>query len=234
MSLSSRISDLVVAIREKLNTMTPRLLPQGGTSGQALVKASGVDFDVEWADFGGWPPVAFVGTGTTQEIVLPETCTVADVMVFVEGVYQHTGFSIVENVLTTNQPLGWNGIIVRYGAGVRGASADEVTVDNVVGLTAALETKANVTHEHVIADVTGLQDELTALATAIDEAGNQTYVYNATASASWLIEHNLGRYPAVTTVDSAGTEFKGTVTYIDINTLRVDFAFATGGKAYLV
>jgi hypothetical protein len=235
MSLSVRISELVVALRTKLNTMTPRLLPEGGTDGQVLVKGSDTDFVTEWADFGGWAPILFTGTGAPQQITLPEACAITDIMVFVDGVFQYSGYSISGNVLTTNQPLGAEGIILRYGAGVRGPAANEVSVENVIGLAAALATKANVNHEHSIDDIIGLADELEALVSAIQNAGNQTYVWNAPSSTtSWLISHNLGRYPSVTTVDSAGTEFKGTVSYIDINTLRVDFAFATGGKAYLV
>lgn len=32
------------------NSFKARLLPSGGSSGQVLVKASGTDYDVEWAD----------------------------------------------------------------------------------------------------------------------------------------------------------------------------------------
>ena len=208
MSLSSRISELVVAIRTKLNTMTPRLLPEGGGSGQVLVKSSATDYDAEWVVFGGWAPVTFVGTGASQEITLPESCAVTDILMFVDGAFQYTGYSINGSILTTTQPLGAEGTIVRYGAGVRGSAySGDLTID----------------------DVTGLQTQLDSL------AGNDTLIWSAPSSSqSWLITHNLNRYPSVTTVDSAGTEFKGTITYIDINTLRVDFAFATGGKAYLV
>lgn len=235
MSLQSRISDLVVAIREKLNTITPRLLPLGGVAGQVLAKKTNTDYDTEWADFGGWAPIEFFGTGSPQNITLPETCTSDDVVVFVEGIFQHAGWSITENVLTTTQPLNYRGIIVRYGAGLRGDAGSEVTVSSVVGLTAALAAKADAIHEHAIDDIVGLSAELSDLATAINEAGNQTYEWQSPASTtSWNISHNLGRYPTVTTVDSGGTQFLGTITYIDINTLRVDFAFATGGTAYLV
>ena len=68
----------------------------------------------------------------------------------------------------------------------------------------------------------------------IGAMANDTFVYSApTASSNWTIAHNLGRYPSVTIVDSAGTQFFGTVTYVDINTVTVHFNYATGGKAYL-
>ena len=53
------------------------------------------------------------------------------------------------------------------------------------------------------------------------------------ASTVWYIEHDLGCFPSVTVIDSAGTQFWADVTYIDLNTLRVNFAYATMGTAYL-
>lgn len=50
MSLAQRITDLAVAVRNKLNAMTPRLLPAGGSTGQALVKTSGADNAVGWGN----------------------------------------------------------------------------------------------------------------------------------------------------------------------------------------
>lgn len=61
-----------------------------------------------------------------------------------------------------------------------------------------------------------------------------TFVFTqSSASASWLIVHNLGQYPSVTVVDSAGTLVDGDITYLDANTVRIDFSAAFGGKAYL-
>lgn len=61
-----------------------------------------------------------------------------------------------------------------------------------------------------------------------------TFVYSApTASTSWRIVHNLNCFPAVSVVDSAGTQFFADVTYVDINTVEVNFAYATAGTAYL-
>lgn len=59
-----------------------------------------------------------------------------------------------------------------------------------------------------------------------------THVQN-TADTEWLINHQLGRYPSVTVVDSAGTHVIGGVTYVDEFTIRVSFDFQFSGKAYL-
>lgn len=61
-----------------------------------------------------------------------------------------------------------------------------------------------------------------------------TYTHDqATPSAEWIITHNLGRYPSVITVDSAGTEQDGDVVIISANQLKVVFVLPFGGKAYL-
>ena len=53
MSLATRISALATAIRDKINAMMPRLLPAGGSSGQALVKTSAANFATGWATLSG-------------------------------------------------------------------------------------------------------------------------------------------------------------------------------------
>lgn len=51
--------------------------------------------------------------------------------------------------------------------------------------------------------------------------------------ADWSIAHNLGRYPSVTVVDSAGTVVFGNVEYISVNLVIVHFNGAFGGAAFL-
>jgi hypothetical protein len=67
-------------------------------------------------------------------------------------------------------------------------------------------------------------------------AGNPhgTYTHTqASASSIWTITHNLNCYPAVSIVDSAGSLVFGEIEYISANVVRVTFAAAFGGKAYL-
>jgi hypothetical protein len=60
------------------------------------------------------------------------------------------------------------------------------------------------------------------------------YVYQqVTPSASWLVDHQLGYFPNVTTVDTTDRMVQGDVTYVDQNTLTIDFSAAFSGKAYL-
>ena len=53
------------------------------------------------------------------------------------------------------------------------------------------------------------------------------------AQSIWVIAHNLGKYPSVTVLDSTGRLVTPEVTYLNINSVEVSFAFATSGTAYL-
>lgn len=53
------------------------------------------------------------------------------------------------------------------------------------------------------------------------------------ASDEWTINHNLGKYPSVTVIDSAGDEVVGEIEYIDTNNLKIKFAGGFSGKATL-
>lgn len=64
--------------------------------------------------------------------------------------------------------------------------------------------------------------------------GDKFYAHDqATPAAVWDVTHNLGKYPAVAAVDSAGRWWVGAVEYVDENRLRVYFSAGFSGKAYL-
>lgn len=54
----------------------------------------------------------------------------------------------------------------------------------------------------------------------------------AQAAKVWTVTHNLGKRPAVTVVDSAGTAVIGEIDYLDDNTVRLTFCAAFSGTAY--
>ena len=61
-----------------------------------------------------------------------------------------------------------------------------------------------------------------------------SYVHaQATPALEWVIVHNLGRYPSITVVDSAGTTVEGKEDYVSANEIRLQFAAAFAGNAYL-
>lgn len=53
------------------------------------------------------------------------------------------------------------------------------------------------------------------------------------SSAEWIINHNLGKYPTATVVDSAGTEVVCEITHIDTNTCIITMKAPFKGKAIL-
>ncbi len=66
------------------------------------------------------------------------------------------------------------------------------------------------------------------------EEATDTFVFEqGIASDTWVIEHNLGKHPSVTVVDTAGTVFTASVEYNSDNVCTVYINGATKGKAYL-
>jgi hypothetical protein len=60
------------------------------------------------------------------------------------------------------------------------------------------------------------------------------FIFNQMSAASvWTVNHNLGKYPSVTIVDSANTVVQGQVIYQDINVITIKFSTAFSGTAYL-
>ena len=61
----------------------------------------------------------------------------------------------------------------------------------------------------------------------------ENFVHNQLLAAdTWNITHNLGKYPSVTVVDSAGTVVIGEIKYTDLNSIRIMFAAEFSGKVY--
>jgi hypothetical protein len=61
-----------------------------------------------------------------------------------------------------------------------------------------------------------------------------SYQHNQIASsAHWVVQHNLGFFPAVTALDSAGSLIAGDVVYVDANNVEVYFSTPSSGKLYL-
>lgn len=61
-----------------------------------------------------------------------------------------------------------------------------------------------------------------------------TVAYDQTVpSDAWTVQHNLGRFPSVTVVDSAGTTVMGDVQYLDENNISIGFSSPFTGKVYL-
>jgi len=68
----------------------------------------------------------------------------------------------------------------------------------------------------------------------LSSQGVPTFVFTQNATATtWNIQHNLGKFPSITVIDSGNTVVTGEYTYIDNNNVQLNFSAAFSGKAYL-
>jgi len=62
----------------------------------------------------------------------------------------------------------------------------------------------------------------------------QPYEFVQSVAASlWIVNHNLGKYPGVTVIDSSGRKVRGSVNYPTSNQILLTFSAPFAGKAYL-
>lgn len=60
------------------------------------------------------------------------------------------------------------------------------------------------------------------------------YDRNSIVASSWIIDHNLNKYPQVTLIDDDGNSFEADIFYSSLNQVTVVFAEPTSGKAVLI
>lgn len=75
-----------------------------------------------------------------------------------------------------------------------------------------------------------------ALGTSSSESGSGDLNYRhvqMSASTTWVIVHNLAKFPSVSIVDSIGDNIVGDVIYDSGNQVTVTFSAAISGEAYL-
>ena len=79
----------------------------------------------------------------------------------------------------------------------------------------------------------GITNTNWTIQTSNSESGDLTYVHNQMSAIDiWLINHNLGKYPSVTILDSSGQTVIGNIEYLDFNNITLTFSAAFSGKAY--
>lgn len=66
------------------------------------------------------------------------------------------------------------------------------------------------------------------------ETGPSTFVFHqSTASTLWTIIHNLGFVPNVFTISNTGSNIRGVITPVNLNTITIGFSSPIAGTAYL-
>lgn len=66
----------------------------------------------------------------------------------------------------------------------------------------------------------------------IQQESSYTHTQSSAAS-SWVVTHNLNRYPSVSVVDSSGNLVTGEVRYTSVNSVTITFSAPFSGTAYL-
>lgn len=116
-------------------------------------------------------------------------------------------------------------------AGLKGTKPQET----FQGLIKTIDNQ-EITGEVQLSDGNGNALPLVVSTTQVKVNGESltSYTHNqTTSSATWVIDHNMGKRPSVTVVNSAGQSVIGSVTYNSINQLTVEFKNPFKGKAYL-
>jgi hypothetical protein len=63
-------------------------------------------------------------------------------------------------------------------------------------------------------------------------ATGTSYTASYAPSTAWVVPHNLGFYPSITTFDTLGRVMEGEVQHVDVNNAVVYFNAAMGGTLY--
>jgi hypothetical protein len=84
-----------------------------------------------------------------------------------------------------------------------------------------------------------IREQINAYFVANPSAGDGAgtyYVYdrNSIVAPSWIIDHNLNRFPQITLIDDEGYEFDADIFYNSLNQVTVIFSEPTSGKAVLI
>ena len=106
-----------------------------------------------------------------------------------------------------------------------GLPGQDATINGVTALT--LTGGENLTLTQV-GNVASLEVDFSSL------EEDKTYVHEQLVSSQfWNIQHNLGKHPSVTVIDSGGSVVFGDVEYVSMNEITISFGFPFGGTAYL-
>lgn len=84
----------------------------------------------------------------------------------------------------------------------------------------------------VIPDGTSIAVDASGRISAVAGAHDFTFAQGP-ASDTWVVKHLLGRFPAVTVVDSAGNVVEGGVRYDSADQITLSFSAPFSGSAYL-
>jgi len=71
------------------------------------------------------------------------------------------------------------------------------------------------------------------IASSSGSGSDANFVYTqGTPASTWVVNHNLGKFPSVSVVDSAKNEVVGDIEYNNTNTVTITFSASFSGFAY--
>ena len=72
---------------------------------------------------------------------------------------------------------------------------------------------------------------LQEIGTAVTTADKTYYHVQGVAASTWVVDHNLNKYPSVNIIDSSGNDVVGDITYTSLNSVTLTFSAAFAGTA---
>lgn len=115
---------------------------------------------------------------------------------------------------------------------VSGGASTIAVNSNVITNAKLAQVATGVIKGRVTAGTGSVEDLTSTQVTTLLGLGTYTHVQGSPAS-TWTIDHNLGRYPSISVVDSGGSLVFGEVKYNTSNQAQVSFSAAFSGQAYL-
>jgi hypothetical protein len=126
-----------------------------------------------------------------------------------EVIFDDSGIQVVSTVLQEVEFVGEAGI---QGAPGKGVATGGSTGDILIKLS---------------------EDSYDTAWTPANDLADKTYTQDFTVASTVTVTHNLGKYPAVTVIDSAGDEVEGDVDHVSMSELTVSFSAPFSGKVIL-
>lgn len=105
--------------------------------------------------------------------------------------------------------------------------------------TAGKETTINQTEKvagrmHMATDTGKIFFDKSSTERVLVAQKDSNFIFNQIVPSSlWSITHNLNKLPNITIIDSAGSEVKGEIEYVDNNNIILHFSSEFSGKAIL-
>lgn len=100
-------------------------------------------------------------------------------------------------------------------------------------ITLSWHDLAKVQPSVIIADPQPLRNPTIIAVAPVSTNGGYFAFNQISAQPTWIIPHNLGRFPSVQIIDLSGNVVEGDVKHLDANVVQIDFSVAVAGSAYL-